>query len=90
MASDQAAGQNASIASSSAGLQIFGREIFFGWIVMGGCFCMSIVSGAFFYARGVFLPEMADEFGGSRLTITLAFTIAQAVGAFAAPLTRNP
>ncbi len=47
---------------------------------------MSIVSGAFFYARGVFLPSMADDFGGSRLDVTLAFTIAQAVGAFAAPV----
>ena len=47
---------------------------------------MSIVSGAFFYARGIFLPSMADEFGGSRLDVTLAFTIAQAVGAFAAPV----
>ena len=47
---------------------------------------MSIVSGAFFYARGIFLPQMADEFGGSRLDVTLAFTIAQAVGAFAAPV----
>ena len=46
---------------------------------------MSIVSGAFFYARGIFLPSMADDFGGSRLDVTLAFTIAQAVGAFAAP-----
>ena len=47
---------------------------------------MSIVSGAFFYARGIFLPAMADDFGGSRLEVTLAFTIAQAVGAFAAPI----
>ena len=47
---------------------------------------MSIVSGAFFYARGIFLPAMADDFGGSRLDVTLAFTIAQAVGAFAAPI----
>ncbi|MEM7018703.1 MAG: MFS transporter [Pseudomonadota bacterium] len=47
---------------------------------------MSIVSGAFFYARGIFLPEMADDFGGSRLQVTIAFTIAQAVGAFAAPV----
>ena len=47
---------------------------------------MSIVSGAFFYARGIFLPSMADDFGGSRLDVTLAFTIAQAVGAFAAPV----
>ncbi|MEM7080614.1 MAG: MFS transporter [Pseudomonadota bacterium] len=46
---------------------------------------MSVVSGAFVYARGVFLPEMADEFGGSRFNITLAFSIAQAVGALAAP-----
>lgn len=47
---------------------------------------MSIVSGAFFYARGIFLPAMADDLGGSRLEVTIAFTIAQAVGAFAAPV----
>ncbi len=60
-------------------------RLFYGWIVVGGCFCMSIVSGAFVYARGVFLPEMADDFGGSRLDVTLAFTIAQAVGALCSP-----
>lgn len=60
--------------------------MFFGWVVVAGCFGMSVVSGAFFYARGIFLPAMADEFGGSRLEVTLAFTIAQAVGAFAAPV----
>ena len=65
---------------------MLGRPVFYGWVVVGGCFCMSIVSGAFFYARGVFLPYMADDFGASRLDITLAFTIAQAVGALAAPM----
>jgi MFS family permease len=65
---------------------LFGKPVFFGWMVVAGCFCMSIVSGAFFYARGIFLPAMADDFGGSRLDVTLAFTIAQAVGAFAAPV----
>ncbi len=72
--------------SKYANFQLLGRPIFFGWVVVAGCFCMSIVSGAFFYARGIFLPAMADDFGGSRLDVTLAFTIAQAVGAFAAPV----
>ncbi|NKB99499.1 MAG: MFS transporter [Pseudomonadales bacterium] len=70
----------------AADFSVFGYPVFFGWVVVAGCFCMSIVSGAFFYARGIFLPQMADEFGGSRLDVTLAFTIAQAVGAFAAPV----
>lgn len=67
------------------GPTLFGKPVFYGWIVVTGCFCMSIVSGAFFYARGVFLPEMADDFGGSRLYVTIAFSISQAVGALAAP-----
>ena len=72
-------------ATASSSPSFFGRPIFYGWIVVAGCFCMSIVSGAFVYARGVFLPEMADDFGGSRLNITLAFSLAQAVGAFSSP-----
>jgi MFS family permease len=77
---------NSADANKYANFRLLGRPVFFGWVVVAGCFCMSIVSGAFFYARGIFLPAMADDFGGSRLEVTIAFTIAQAVGAFAAPV----
>ncbi|WP_162300108.1 MFS transporter [Kineobactrum sediminis] len=60
-------------------------RIFYGWVVLGACFVISMVSGSLFYSRGVFLPAMSDEFGGSRFAVALAFTIAHAGGALSAP-----
>lgn len=61
-------------------------RIFYGWVVLAACFTISIVSGSFFYGRGVFLPAMSGDFGDSRFGIAVAFSIAQAVGALCAPL----
>lgn len=61
------------------------ERVFYGWIVLGACFSISVVSGSLFYSRGVFLPAMSIEFGGSRFAVALAFTIAHAVGAISAP-----
>lgn len=60
-------------------------KIFYGWVVLGACFLISIVSGSLFYSRGVFLPAMSEDFGGSRFAVALAFTIAYGVGALSAP-----
>lgn len=62
-----------------------GKTLFYGWIVLGACFSISILSGSLFYSRGVFLPAMSDDFGGSRFAVALAFTIAYGVGALSAP-----
>lgn len=60
-------------------------RVFYGWIVLGACFAISLISGSLFYSRGVFLPAMSEDFGGSRFAISLAFTAAYAVGAVFAP-----
>lgn len=60
-------------------------RIFYGWVVLAACFAISMVSGSLFYSRGVFLPAMSDDFGGSRFAVALAFTIAHAFGSLAAP-----
>ncbi|WP_296459541.1 MFS transporter [Phenylobacterium sp.] len=61
-------------------------RVFYGWVVLFGCTVLSVLSGAFFYSRGIFLPEMAEGFGVGRLQISLAFTCAQVSGALSAPL----
>ncbi len=61
------------------------KPIFRGWVVLGACFVISMLSGSLFYSRGVFLPAMSDDFGGSRFALALAFTIAYGVGALSAP-----
>jgi MFS family permease len=58
----------------------------YGWIVLAGCTALSVLSGAFFYSRGIFLPKLAHDHGVGRLQISLAFTCAQAVGGLAAPV----
>ncbi len=51
------------------------RNIFYGWFVVFGCaFVVFGVAGSQF-SFGVFLKPMADEFGWSRGTISLAFGV---------------
>lgn len=45
-----------------------------------------VAVGFFFYSYGVFFKAIAEEFGGSRLGVSLGITITSAVGALAAPL----
>ena len=45
-----------------------------------------VAVGFFFYSYGVFFKAIADEFGGSRLGVSLGLTVTNAVGAIAAPL----
>jgi MFS family permease len=45
-----------------------------------------VAVGFFFYSYGVFFKAIAEEFGGSRLGVSLGLTVTNAVGALAAPL----
>jgi len=45
-----------------------------------------VAVGFFFYSYGVFFKAIAEEFGGSRLGVSLGLTVTNAVGAIAAPL----
>lgn len=60
---------------------------FLGWRMVGVAFFVDFVAvGFFFYSYGVFFKAIAEEFGGSRLGVSLGLTVTNAVGALAAPL----
>ena len=55
--------------------------------MVGVAFFVDFVAvGFFFYSYGVFFKAIAEEFGGSRLGVSLGLTVTAAVGAIAAPL----
>jgi MFS family permease len=63
------------------------RRFFYGWLVLATCFfVMAVAGGGIFYAFGVFLKPMTDEFGGSRGAGSIAFSLSSVCMAFAAPL----
>jgi MFS family permease len=60
---------------------------FLGWRMVAVAFFVDFVAvGFFFYSYGVFFKAIAEEFGGSRLGVSLGLTVTNAVGAIAAPL----
>jgi MFS family permease len=59
---------------------------FLGWRMVGVAFCVDFVAvGFFFYSYGVFFTAIEQEFGGSRLGVSLGLTVTATVGAIAAP-----
>jgi MFS family permease len=59
---------------------------FYGWLIVGAAALMAFLgTGLFAYTRGVFLPSMADTFGG-RFEVALGFSIEMVVTALSAPL----
>ncbi|MCB1686464.1 MAG: MFS transporter [Pseudomonadales bacterium] len=66
------------------------RVRFLGWRMVAVAFFVDFVAvGFFFYSYGVFFKAIAEEFGGSRLGVSLGLTITATVGALAAPLLGN-
>jgi MFS family permease len=60
---------------------------FLGWRMVGVAFFIDFVAvGFFFYSYGVFFTAIEQEFGGSRLGVSLGLTVTAAVGAVLAPL----
>jgi MFS family permease len=63
---------------------------FLGWRMVGVAFCVDFVAvGFFFYSYGVFFTAIEQEFGGSRLGVSLGLTVTATVGAIAAPFVGN-
>lgn len=59
---------------------------FQGWRMVWVAFFVDFVAvGFFFYSYGVFFKAIEQEFGGSRLGVSLGLTITATVGAIAAP-----
>jgi MFS family permease len=59
---------------------------FLGWRMVAVAFFVDFVAvGFFFYSYGVFFKAIEQEFGGSRLGVSLGLTITTTVGAIAAP-----
>ncbi len=58
-----------------------------GWRMVAVAFFVDFVAvGFFFYSYGVFFKAIAEEFGGSRLGVSIGLTITSVVGSLAAPL----
>ncbi|MEQ8860082.1 MAG: MFS transporter [Pseudomonadales bacterium] len=59
---------------------------FLGWRMVSVAFFVDFVAvGFFFYSYGVFFKAIEQEFGGSRLGVSLGLTITTTVGAIVAP-----
>ena len=62
-------------------------KVFYGYWIVGAAFlCMFIFSGAAYYAFPLFYKPLEVEFGWSRGTVSVAFTIYYAIQGVAAPL----
>jgi len=56
------------------------------WVIVVAAATISFLgTGIFTYSRGVFMPHLADAFGGQRFDIALGFSIEMTVGALIAP-----
>ena len=64
-----------------------GGRLFYGWVVVGICGLLGFLGTGFYsYSRGVFLPSLAETLaGGSRMDISIGFSLAAVVGALIAP-----
>ncbi len=61
-------------------------RIFYGWRMVAVAFFVDFIAvGFFFYSYGVFFKSIAEEFGNSRLGISIGITVTFAVGALLAP-----
>lgn len=61
--------------------------MFFGWRMVAVAFLTNFVSVGFvFYSYGVFFKALSDEFGGSRLGVSLGLTCANATAAAMSPM----
>lgn len=62
------------------------KEFYYGWVIAAAIFlslCLS--TGTFFYAFGVFVEPLEEEFGWSRTQINASYSLA-AISAFTAPI----
>ncbi len=60
--------------------------MYYGWNIVGVAFFIDFIAvGFFFYSYGVFFNALAEEFGGSRLDVSIGITMVNIVAALAAP-----
>ncbi|MBI4301643.1 MAG: MFS transporter [Chloroflexi bacterium] len=63
------------------------RKVFFGWwMVLAGAFNSLYAGGVFYYGFGAFFDPIRDEFGWSRATTSLAFSLQRFEGGVMAPV----
>jgi len=51
-----------------------GQDRFYGWVIVGACFCLTCTLGETFWTFGVFLKPLQQEFGWSRAMVSSIFT----------------
>jgi MFS family permease len=63
------------------------KNFFYGWVILGISFLvMAVIAGGGYYAFGVFFKPMITEFGWSRGTGAIGFSLMLVVGGLLAPL----
>lgn len=51
-----------------------GSTPFYGWLVVGACFCLTLTLGETFWTFGIFFKPLQQEFGWSRALVSSIFT----------------
>lgn len=61
-------------------------SIYYGWKIVAVAFFVDFIAvGFFFYSYGVFFKALAEEFGGSRLDVSIGITLVNIVSALISP-----
>lgn len=61
-------------------------SIYYGWKIVAVAFFVDFIAvGFFFYSYGVFFKALAEEFGGSRLDVSIGITLVNIVSAIISP-----
>jgi len=50
------------------------QDRFYGWLIVGACFCLTLTLGETFWTFGVFFKPLQQEFGWSRALVSSIFT----------------
>jgi MFS family permease len=50
------------------------QDKFYGWLIVGACFCLTLVLGETFWTFGVFFKPLQQEFGWNRALVSSFFT----------------
>ena len=50
------------------------KDRFYGWLIVGACFCLTFTLGETFWTFGVFFKPLQQEFGWSRALVSSIFT----------------
>ena len=63
------------------------RKVYFGWWLLGaGIVLMAVTSGTSFWAFGLYIQPVEDEFGWSRATVSFGISLSLLVSGLTAPL----